>query len=271
MHGTSRAAAAEGQAALAAALTPRANAAALADDLFAILGTLDGSASLRRALADSSRDGVDRQQLAERLFGGRVGKPATAIIGSLSAQRWAEDRDLTDTLEVLAVEAVLAGAEKAGRADAVEDELFRFERTVAGNNDLRDALSVRNTDGAGKAGVVERLLSGKAAPETVRLAVQSVRNPRGRRIEKVLESYLALASERRNELSAVVTTAVPLTAQQEARLRSALETVYDKSVTIQPVIDASVVGGIHVRVGDEVVDGTILHRLDEARRHLSGS
>lgn len=271
MHGTSRAAAAEGQAALAAALTPRANAAALADDLFGILGILDGSASLRRALADSSREGVDRQQLAQRLFEGRVGKPATAVIGTLSAQRWAQDRDLTDTIESLAVQAVLVGAEKAGRADAVEEELFRFERTVAGNNELRDVLSVRNTDGPGKAGLVERLLSGKAAPETIRLAVQSVRNPRGRRIDRILGAYLKLAAERRNELSAVVTTAVPLTAQQEARLRSALESVYDTSVTIQPVVDASVVGGIHVRVGDEVLDGTIIHRLDDARRHLSGS
>ncbi|MFV0462566.1 MAG: F0F1 ATP synthase subunit delta [Nostocoides sp.] len=270
MHGTSRAAAAEGLQALNAALTPRASAANVADDLFAILSTLDANASLRRALVDSSREGADRQALAERLFAGHVGKGAAGIVATLSAQRWSQDRDLTDTLESLAVQATLAGAERAGHADAVEDELFRFERIVAGNNELRDTLAVRNTDVAGKADLVTRLLQGKAAPETVRLAVQSVRHPRGRRIDQILRSYLHAAAARRNELTAVVTTAVPLTEQQEARLRTALENHYGKAVTVQPVIDPDVIGGIHVRLGDEVIDGTILHRLDDARRHLSG-
>ena len=115
------------------------------------------------------------------------------------------------------------------------------------------------------------LLEGKAAPETVRLAEQAVRVPRGRRLDRIMESYLELASRRRDELAALVTVATPLTEQQSARLRSALEQHYGKSVTLQVVQDPTVMGGIRVQVDDEVVDGTVLRRLEEARRHVTGS
>lgn len=270
MHGSSRAAVAKGQAALEAALAPDADWNVLADDLFAVVRALDSSASLRRALADPSRDGDAKRDLANRLFGGKVGVAANGVVGTLAAQRWSEDRDLADTTESLAVQTVLADAERQGRIDEVEDQLFRFERTVAGNPELRDTLSGRNTDSSGKAGIVTRLLEGRAAPETVRLARQAVSVPRGRRVDAILAGYLELAATRRDELAAVVTSAVALTEQQNARLRSALEELYGKPVALQTIQDPDVLGGIRVQVGDEVVDGTILRRLDSVRRDLTG-
>jgi F-type H+-transporting ATPase subunit delta len=171
---------------------------------------------------------------------------------------------------MLAVQALLAAAERERRIDRVEDELFRFERIVAGDKALLDTLSSRNTDGSGKATLVHGLLEGKVAPETTRLVEQAVRVPRGRRLDQVLESYLKLAAQRRDELTALVTVAAPLSEQQHARLRSALEAHYSKAVSLQVVEDPAVMGGIRVQVGDEVVDGTVLRRLDEARRHVTG-
>jgi F-type H+-transporting ATPase subunit delta len=271
MRGSSRASAAAAQAALDVALTPKVDSTSLGEELFAVTGVIDGSASLRRALADPSREGDAKRALAHRLFGGKVSAAAASLLEDAVAGRWAAERDLTDTLESLAVQSILATAERAGHIDRVEEELFRFERIVAGDGGLRDALSSRNTDGAGKAGLVRTLLEGKAAPETVRLAVQAARAPRGRRLDQVLATYLELAATRRDELTAVVTVATALTDQQAARLRSALEGIYAKSVTLQTVLDPKVMGGIRVQIGDEVVDGTVIRRLDEARRHVTGS
>lgn len=269
MRGSSRGASKAAQAAFDTALA-QGTGVTLAEELFAVSAVVDGNASLRRALADPSRDASDKQGLARALFGGRVGETTTGLVAEVAAQRWSAERDLGDTIESLAVQTLLASAEREGRIDRVEDELFRFERIVAGDPALRDTLSSRNTDGDGKAALVRNLLEGKAAPETVRLAEQAVRVPRGRRLDRVMEAYLQLAAQRREELTALVTVAAPLTEQQSARLRSALEAHYRKSVNLQVVQDPAVMGGIRVQVGDEVVDGTVLRRLDEARRHVTG-
>lgn len=271
MRGSSRGAYAAVQEAFDAVLAGAADRAALGEDLFAVSAVIDANPSLRRALADPSRDGAAKRVLAQRLFGSRVSAEAAELVGATAAGRWAQEGDFADTVESLGVQALLSQAEREGRIDAVEDELFRFERIVAGDSELRDALSLRNTDVQGKAVLVRRLLEGKAHPETVRLAEHAVTSPRGRRLDRVLTGYLRLAATRREQLTALVTVATPLTEQQQARLRTALEQIYGKPVVLQIVLDTAVVGGIRVQIGDEVVDGTVLRRLDEARRHIAGS
>lgn len=269
MRGSSRGARAAADKALTLALDG-VDRAALAEELFSIAGAIESDVSLRRAFADPSREGDAKRALADRLFGGKVSEAANTLTGEVVAQRWSEEGDLGDTFEALAVRALIASAEKAGRVDAVEDELFRFERIIAADAGLRDTLSSRNTDATGKAGVVRTLLEGKAAPETIRLAEQAVLVPRGRRLDRVLETYLKLAAGRHDELIALVTAVVPLDERQQSRLVSALRDLYGKKVTLHMVLDPHIIGGIRVQIGDEVVDGTVLRRLDTVRRDLAG-
>ena len=269
MRGSSRGARVAADKALTEALDG-VDRAALAEELFSIAGAIEGDVSLRRAFADPSREGDAKRALADRLFGGKVSEAANNLTGEVVAQRWSDEGDLGDTFEALAVRALIASAEKAGRVDAVEDELFRFERIIAADAELRDTLSSRNTDATGKAGVVHTLLAGKAAPETIRLAEQAVLVPRGRRLDRVLDAYLKLAATRHDELLARVTAVVPLDERQQSRLASALRELYGKKVTLQMVLDPSIIGGIRVQIGDEVVDGTVLRRLDTVRRDLAG-
>lgn len=270
MRGSSRAAAIAAGKALDAALAGGVDRRVLGDELLAVVGVIDGSATLRRALGDPSRESTEKQALAEQLLDGKVSAETIVVVKNVVGQRWATERDLSDTLEELAVTAILAGAEQAGRIDRVEDELFRFERIVAGNPELRDRLANRQGDIEAKARVVDELLRGKAADETVRLAHLAVTAPRGRKFERTLELYLQLAAKRREQVTAVVTAAADLTEQQRERLAAALQNIYGKPVLLQVVIEEQVLGGIRVQIGDEVVDGTVLRRLDEARRHLAG-
>jgi F-type H+-transporting ATPase subunit delta len=268
MQGSSRAAFAAGRDALAAALGSGADGSALAEDLFGVTGALDSSASLRRALVDPSRDAKPKRALVDGLFGPKIGADATGLLKALVSQRWADDRDLGDTTESLAAEAVVACAEAAGRLDDLEDDLFRFGRFVAADSGLRDALSAQGGNESAKVALVEALLEGRASPEAIRLARQAGTSPRGRRFGRVLEAYLAIAARRREQLMATVTAAVPLGDAQRQRLAQALSGMYHRPVQINLVLDPAVVGGLRVQVGDEVVDGTILRRLQEAERAL---
>ena len=268
MQGSSRAAFVAGRDAFVAALGSGADGSALAEDLFAVTDALDSSAALRRALVDPSRDAKAKSGLVKALFGPKISAETSGLLKALVSQRWADDRDLGDATESLAVEAIVASAEAAGRLDALEDELFRFGRVVAADTGLRDALSAHGGDENVKASLVDALLEGKASAETIRLARQAAISSRGRRFGRVLESYLAIAAKRREQLTATVTAAVALDDAQRQRLAQALSGIYDRPVQINVVLDPVVVGGIRVQVGDEVVDGTILRRIQQAERAL---
>ena len=268
MRGSSRAAFAAGHEAFVAALGSGAYGSALAGDLFGVTGALDSSASLRRALVDPSRDSAAKRGLVLELFGSRISAAAASVLNALVSQHWADDQDLGDATETLAVEALVASAEADGRLDALESDLFRFGRVVAADSGLRDALAAQGGDDNVKAALVETLLQGKASAETIRLARQAAVAPRGRRFGRVLESYLAVAAKRREQLTATVTVAMALDDSQRQRLVRALSAIYGGPVQINVVLDPAVVGGIRVQVGDEVVDGTILRRLQEAERAL---
>ncbi|MGV1009433.1 MAG: F0F1 ATP synthase subunit delta [Dermatophilaceae bacterium] len=269
MHGSSRAAAGAGQRVFDDVLAAGVDPGRLSQDLFGAAGAIDASAALRRALTDPTREGSAKSALAERVLGGKVDQRSAQLVGTLAAHRWSAERDLIDTLEDLAVQALVAGADSRGSADQVEDELFRFERIVAGTSGLREAITDRHADSAARSALVERLLAGKAQPETVRLATQAVTSPRGRRFDRVIEGQLATIARRRERLAATVTSALELDAAQRDRLAAALSSLYERQVSLHAVVDPRVIGGLRVQIGDEVLDGTVLRKLEGARRHMA--
>lgn len=246
------------------------DASRLADEVWQVARLVEGNAVLRRSLADPSREGADKADLAQRLLSGKVGDGAVHVTRTVAAQRWSEPGQLVEALERLGVEAVLAHAERHGRLGQVEDDLFRFGRIVEATPDLQAALSDRRADADARATLVDRLLSVRTAPETVRLARQAVTGSRGRRFDRAIASYLEQAADRQQQVTAIVTSAVPLTPEQHDRLVSTLSRQYGRQVHTNVVIDEHVVGGIRVEIGDEVIDGTISHRLSDARRRMTG-
>jgi F-type H+-transporting ATPase subunit delta len=244
--------------------------AALSDDLFSLTALLDREAPLRRALTDPSRDGDARVGLARAVLGDQVGGATADLLAWVVRARWSAPRDLATALELLAVEAQVAAAEKAGRLDAVEDELFRISRIVAGAPDLRSALADRSAPVDNRASLIEGLLEGRTSAETGRLVRQAVVAPRGRTFDRTVEIYGQVAADRRSRLVATVTAGAPLTEEQRTRLAAVLRRIYGHEVHLNVQLDEHIVGGIRVEIGDEVIDGSVVSRLDEARRRLVG-
>ena len=270
MQGTSRGSLASAQERLQTLLTTAGtDRAAVGDALFAVTGVLDSSTSLRRALTDPSRDGEAKAGLVVRLLQGKVEGSVVDLVAGLARSRWARSRDLADAVELLAVTAEVSSAQERGELDRVEDELFRFRRTVDGDPALRSALTDRTAPGASKAELVSRLLEGKVSAATLRLAREAVLAGRGLRLDAVLTTYGEIAAKRREQLVAHVVVALPLEQAHRERLSAALRRQYGRDVHLNVDVDPDVLGGIRVEIGDEVLDGTISRRLDDARRRLS--
>jgi F-type H+-transporting ATPase subunit delta len=242
---------------------------ALSADLLKALAAIASSVGLRRALTDPARDHDSKLVLINDLFGKEINAKALALLSTAAASRWSSSGEIADALEQIAVEAEATAANLDGAIDRVEDELFTFSRLLVAHNDLRLALNARADSADRKRSLVQSIFAGKVSPSTLRLIEAVIAGQRGRSIEATLSAYAHAVSARRNQLVAVVRTAVALTPAQIATLAASLTKQVGQPVHINSEIDPSVLGGIEVRFADEIIDGTISNRLAEASRALA--
>lgn len=242
----------------------------LADELFAVVVLLHRERVLRRHLTDPSTEADARRALARNLLAGKIGAPALDVVLGVAGSRWSESVDLTDALEALSRQVVLIGAESDGVLEDVEDELFRFGRILDGQPRLLLVLSDEGAPADGRVALLDRLLADKVRPATRQLLEQAVRLPRGVSLEVLVGRLAELAAARRHRSVAHVTAAAPLTDAQESRLAQVLSTIFGRPVSVQVSLDPDVLGGLVIRVGDEVIDGSVAARLAKARQELPG-
>jgi F-type H+-transporting ATPase subunit delta len=240
----------------------------LGDELFAVMRLLVEQRSLRRLLADPSSPEEARTGLLERLLGAQVGAPSQDVAKGLVGARWSRPGDLVTAFESVARQALLAVAEKDGSLDNVEDELFRFGRLVDREPQLGSLLADPATPADGRVALLDRLTDGKVSPVTAALLRHSVRLPRDRHLDVVSEELAELAAARRDRSVARVTTPVALSADQEQKLTDSLTRLYGRRMSLQIELDPSLLGGLVVQVGGEVIDGSVASKLAAARRSL---
>ena len=241
----------------------------LGTQLYEVADALAGSGSLRRALTDPARTPDAKARLVEALFGGKVAPEVVDLLAGMVRSRWSEDSDLGLAVEELGTISVLASAQSRDALLEVEEELFRTERLLASSRELRHTLAERDIDPQRRAGLLDSLIA-SASPETRLLVRRLVTTPRGGSLSSALRQVGELAAARRDRLVANVTAASPLTQPQEARLAGILERAYGRPVQVNVGVDPAVIGGMRIQVGAEVIDGTTLTRLQDARRRFAG-
>jgi F-type H+-transporting ATPase subunit delta len=237
----------------------------LSGDLFAVVDALDSSVMLRRALTDPTTSESARQRLVHNLLDGKVSPTAVDLVAEAVAMRWAGGRTFTAALERQAVRAELMVADTEGNLENTEDELFRFARLVEANPDLRNAISDRAVPVAKRQELLDQLLAGRATAATLTLAKRAVA-ARDRTFAHTIEGFVTLAAAQKNRVVATVRVAKPLTLEHRERLRRSLSQQVGREVALQEIIEPDVLGGVRVELGDEVIEGTVADRLEQARR-----
>ncbi len=240
----------------------------LSTELFAVASLIADEKSLRQNLADSGQSVAGRQALIKDILGGKVSVATIEVLGEVVASRWSSDRDLIDAVEILGAQAAFSSAKSAGTLDRVEDEVFKFGRAIDASPELQMTLTAPSVATATKAAVVKDLLANKVDAATLSVLIYFAANLRGRRVDSVVDQLTSLAADQRNQVVAEVTSAVALDESQIARLGAALAKITGRQVHVNVAIEPSVIGGISVKLGEEIIDGTVATRLENARRAL---
>ncbi len=261
-----------GRAALRREVDARAAACTLgiAEELLAVASLLASDKSLRTALADAGQSVESRQALVRDLFSSKLQATAVELLSAAVTTRWSDGGELVDAIEELGALVAFTAAEAAASLDAVEEELFLFGRAVEANPELQMTLTNPALAADGKATIVRDLVATSAHAITTALLAHAAANLRGRRVDSAVTNLCNLAAAQRERVVAQVRVACALDDSQKERLARALARFQGREVRLNITVDPTVIGGASVRLGDDVIDGTMLTRLTQARRSLVG-
>ncbi|MDO4254238.1 MAG: F0F1 ATP synthase subunit delta [Kocuria sp.] len=242
----------------------------LAREVFGVTAVLDEQGSLRRALTDPAHSDDHRVALARKVFDGRVSREACDVLEALMRHRWSGDRGLADALEAAGVFLTGCAAENRAGAQGLEhvvDDLLSVQALLDSDPNVQRAFTDARASDDAKMRLLGRL--GPTMTEEGRLlAEQAVTNPRGALPQRLLGTFADHLAALRERWIARVTTSIELDRTQQDRLRSALARVYGRDLKIVTDLDRSVVGGLRIAVGDEVIDGSVATRLNELQLKL---
>lgn len=248
-----------------AAQGPKADLAT-AEDLFAAGRVVADSAQLRAVLTDPSADPAGKAALVRRVFAS-VSAPAVELLAAVAAERWSDADDLLAAIEELGIRAI---AQSAPAGTDIAAELFAFGGAVTSDAQLELALRSKLAEPSAKSDLVERLLAGKASVQTIAIVRQLVLQSRGRSIREGLREAARVVASQSGEVVATVVTARLLPDAQVERLRAALSATYGTRIQVNQVVDPTILGGLRVQIGDDVIDGSIASRITDLRLQLVG-
>ncbi len=244
----------------------------VAENLYGVSDLLRSTPRVRMAMTDPGREAQDKSEFVKEMLSSAVTSQALNVLEELARGHWSSPDDVAVACETLGNQAVFLAAENAGQLEAVEGELFAVHEFLGEHRELRIGLSDLGVGSAhDRAHFAARLFGDALSPYTSRLVRRTVRLSKHGRLTSRLRSLIKLAADRRNQVVATVTSAQPLQPQQLERLRSLLQARYQKVVSINTVVDPSVLGGLSVEVGQHAINATVSSQIAQAKRELSHS
>mgnify|MGYP003447040841 FL=1 len=166
-------------------------------------------------------------------------------------------------------DALFEAAREAGRMDDMYEEVLELQKLLQANEELQKMMENPKVIREDKENVIETVFRGRISDEIVELMKLMIAKGRYSQIESVFEYYIGLVKEEKKIGIAYVTTAVELTdGQKDEIVRRLLETTRYESFEMNYAVDASLIGGMVIRIGDRVVDSSIKTKLYELSKSL---
>jgi F-type H+-transporting ATPase subunit delta len=166
-------------------------------------------------------------------------------------------------------EAFLNAADKAGQADLVIEELNSLVKDVYRSEPGLEAFLSSGAIGRDrKALTIDRVFKGRASDLFVNFLQVLNRHERLSLLRPILAALVDLNTERRQRVKVHVRSAVPLSDAERDRLIKEIRQTFNREPILETGVDADLLGGLVVRVGDLLYDASVKARLDSLRNQL---
>lgn len=156
-------------------------------------------------------------------------------------------------------------AKEKDKVDEYINDLREICDLIENNKDFYEVVKHPQISTKNKKRTFINIFKGKIDEELLSFLLILIEKDRILYLREKLNEMEKIDLERKNILSAVVKTAVPLLESEISNLQEKLEKQYNKKIIITTEIDKSLLGGVYVRVGNDVIDGTIKSKLEEMK------
>lgn len=241
--------------------------AQIGTDLFVAVDRLDEERALRISVAETSTSAEQRKGIMNQVFAGKVSESALSVLNEAAAQTWSTPRELRTGLVSLGRRALLRGAESQGQLKQVEDELFTLSTILEREDELISLLTDRRSSMDARRKLVADIIYGKVTMFTEALVLQVIGRPEDNPVDDVANLSSEAASLQGREV-ARVQSATELNEVQQSALAEKLEEIYGRAISIQSEVDPSLLGGVKIRVGSEVIDGSTRGKIARMKSTL---
>ncbi|WP_062200028.1 F0F1 ATP synthase subunit delta [Massilibacterium senegalense] len=160
-------------------------------------------------------------------------------------------------------------AKEQGKIDGIEGELRTVETVLGQTPNFFTVVNHPKITKENKKKLIKDTFGTSVSSYVLNLLFVLVDSHRIGIVKEVIASFYELANEERSIAEAYVYTVSPLTEEQTNTLRAMLSKRLDKkSVRIHNEVDKSIVGGVKIRVGNRILDGTVSTKLKRLERQL---
>lgn len=177
----------------------------------------------------------------------------------------------SDSVNTRYAGAILAIAQAERVVDRVEEDLWRLRDLLTTRGEILAFLKDRNIQHEGKRRALQALFEDRVHPIVLDILITISDQDRNRRILAIIEEYSTMVGAAREGVSGEVLTAIPLDDQVVERLAEELSRITGKNVRLIQKVDRSILGGAIVKVGDQVVDGSLLRKLHRMEEQITRS
>ncbi|MFU0824861.1 F0F1 ATP synthase subunit delta [Clostridium sp.] len=159
-------------------------------------------------------------------------------------------------------------AEKNGKVEEYIKELKEIFDLIKTNEELLSVVKHPEITTSQKKRVFKSIFKGKVDDYILGFLLILIEKDRILYLEEKINELEKIHLEKNNILVAHVKSVIPLNEDEKSALIEKLKKKYSKNIILKEEIDKGIIGGLYVRVGDDVIDGTIKTKFEEIRRRV---